>query len=173
MAQLTGFPFPGSIPRRVSRRSLARPENGRWLLAPHGEVSRSRRWYHPDTLILETEFTTADGVVAVIDFMPVRSGLPDLVRIVVGRRGRVHMRLELVIRFDYGSIVPWVQRIPGGISAIGGPDSLTLRSDVPLRGEDLRTVADFDVSEASASRSISPGIRRTSRSKATWMSSRR
>jgi GH15 family glucan-1,4-alpha-glucosidase len=126
---------------------LGTPENGRWLLTPHGEVSRARRWYHPGTLILETEFTTADGVVSVIDFMPVRSGLPDLVRIVVGRRGRVHMRLELVIRFDYGSIVPWVQRIPGGISAIGGPDSLTLRSDVPLHGEDLRTVADFDVSE--------------------------
>ena len=126
---------------------LGGSENGRWLLTPHGEVSRVRRWYHPGTLILETEFTTADGVAAVIDFMPVRSGLPDLVRIVVGRRGRVPMRLELVIRFDYGSIVPWVKRIPGGISAIGGPDSLTLRSDVPLRGEDLRTVADFDVSE--------------------------
>ena len=126
---------------------LGTPENGRWLLAPHGEVSRTRRWYHPGTLILETEFTTAEGVAAVIDFMPVRSGLPDLGRIVVGRRGRVPMRLDLVIRFDYGSIVPWVQRIPGGISAIGGPDGLTLRADVPLRGEDLRTVADFDVSE--------------------------
>ena len=147
MAQSTGFPFPGSIPRRALRRSLARPRTDGGCWRRTGRSAASRRWYHPGTLILETEFTTADGVAAVIDFMPVRSGLPDLVRIVVGRRGRVHMRLELVIRFDYGSIVPWVQRIPGGISAIGGPDSLTLRSDVPLRGEDLRTVADFDVSE--------------------------
>jgi GH15 family glucan-1,4-alpha-glucosidase len=122
-------------------------ENGRWLLAPRDPVSQVRRWYHPGTLILETQFTTAEGVVSVIDFMPIRSGLPDLVRIVVGRRGRVRMQLELLIRFDYGSVVPWVRRMPHGISAIGGPDSLTLRSDVPLRGEDLRTVADFDVSE--------------------------
>ena len=126
---------------------LGTPENGRWLLAPRGDVIDVRRWYHPDTLILETEFTTTDGVVSLIDFMPVRSGMPDLVRIVAGRRGQVSMRLELVIRFDYGSIVPWVRSTSRGISAIGGPDSLTLRSDVPLRGEELRTVADFDVSE--------------------------
>ena len=85
---------------------LGTPENGRWLLAPRGDVSAVKRWYHPDTLILETEFTTADGVVSLIDFMPVRSGMPDLVRIVAGRRGQVHMGLELVIRFDYGSIAP-------------------------------------------------------------------
>ena len=73
--------------------------------------------------------------------------MPDLVRIVAGRRGRAQMRLELVIRFDYGSIVPWVPHTPRGISAIGGPDSLTLRSDVPLRGDGLRTVSDFVVAE--------------------------
>ena len=126
---------------------LGTPENGLWLLAPAGEVRHVRRWYHPDTLILETEFATADGVASVIDFMPVRSGMPNLVRIVAGRRGRVQMRLELVIRFDYGSIVPWVRHTPCGISAIGGPDSLTLRSDAPLRGEGLRTVSDFVVAE--------------------------
>ena len=126
---------------------LGTPENGRWLIAPLGEVTRVRRSYHPGTLILETEFTTPEGVVSLIDFMPVRSGMPDLVRIVVGRRGQVSMKLELVIRFDYGSIVPWVRSVPGGIAAIGGPDSLTLRSDVALRGRDLRTVADFVVSE--------------------------
>jgi GH15 family glucan-1,4-alpha-glucosidase len=126
---------------------LGSPENGRWLVAPHGDVRQVRRWYHGDSLVLETEFTTADGVVSLVDFMPVRSGAPDLVRIVAGRRGRVHMRLELVIRFDYGSIVPWVRRTARGISAIGGPDSLTLQSDVPLHGEDLRTVADFVVDE--------------------------
>jgi hypothetical protein len=85
-------------------------------------------------------------VISLLDFMPVRSGMPDLVRIVVGRHGQVHMRLELTIRFDYGNIVPWVRRVPRGISAIGGPDSLTLRSDVALQGEDFRTVADFLVS---------------------------
>jgi GH15 family glucan-1,4-alpha-glucosidase len=126
---------------------LGTAENGRWLLTPHDPIREVKRSYHPGTLVLETQFTTADGMVSVIDFMPVRSGLPDLVRIVVGRRGRVRMRLELVIRFDYGSIVPWVQKMPGGISAIGGPDSLSLRSDVPLRGEDFRTVADFDALE--------------------------
>jgi GH15 family glucan-1,4-alpha-glucosidase len=126
---------------------LGTPENGRWLVAPVGEVGRRRRWYHQDTLVLETEFTTPSGVVSVVDFMPVRNGMPDLVRIVVGRRGQVRMRLELVIRFDYGSVVPWVQRTSYGVSAIGGPDSLRLRCDVPLRGEDRRTVADFTVSE--------------------------
>lgn len=88
------------------------PEHGRWLLAPCGEIQSVRRQYVGDTAVLETEFTTADGVVAVIDFMPVRSGLPDLVRIVLGRRGKVEMRMELTIRFDYGSVVPWVRRVP-------------------------------------------------------------
>lgn len=126
---------------------LGTADNGRWLLAPGDEVRRVERRYHPGTLILETTFTTDDGVASVIDFMPVRSRLPDLVRIVVGRRGRVRMRTELVIRFDYGSIVPWVQKVPGGLSAIGGPDSVTLRTDVPLRGENLHTVGDFTVAE--------------------------
>ena len=126
---------------------LGTPEHGRWLLAPAGPVTAVRRWYRGDTAVLETELTTADGVVSLLDFMPIRSGLPDLVRIVVGRRGRVAMRMELVIRFDYGSVVPWVRRVPGGISAVAGPDGLLLRTPVPLRGEDFRTVADFDVDE--------------------------
>jgi GH15 family glucan-1,4-alpha-glucosidase len=125
---------------------LGTPENGRWLLAPRGVITDVSRSYRRDTLVLETEFTTAEGAVSLIDFMPVRSGLPDLVRIVIGRRGQVHMRFELVIRFDYGSIVPWVKKTPRGISAIGGPDSLTLRSGIALHGEDFRTVADFVVS---------------------------
>jgi GH15 family glucan-1,4-alpha-glucosidase len=83
----------------------------------------------------------------VLDFMPVRSGHPDLVRIVVGRRGRVEMRMELTIRFDYGSVVPWVRRVPGGLTAIGGPDSLLLRTRVPLKGENFHTVATFSVGE--------------------------
>jgi GH15 family glucan-1,4-alpha-glucosidase len=89
---------------------LGTPDHGRWLLAPAAPVISARRWYRGDTAILETEFTTADGVVSLIDFMPVRSGLPDLVRLVVGRRGRVAMRMDLAVRFDYGSVVPWVAR---------------------------------------------------------------
>jgi GH15 family glucan-1,4-alpha-glucosidase len=126
---------------------LGRPEHGRWLLAPAAPVTSVRRWYHGDSLVLETEFTTPDGVVAVIDFMPVRTTLPDLVRIVVGRSGRVPMRLEFVVRFDYGSVVPWVRRVPGGISAVAGPDSLLLRTPVALRGEDFKTVSEFVVAE--------------------------
>jgi GH15 family glucan-1,4-alpha-glucosidase len=126
---------------------LGTPEHGRWLLAPAAPVTSVRRRYLPDTAIVETEFTTADGVVALIDFMPLRSALPDVVRIVEGRRGTVRMRMELIIRFDYGSITPWVRRVPGGISAVGGPDSLVLRTPVALRGENFRTLADFDVAE--------------------------
>jgi GH15 family glucan-1,4-alpha-glucosidase len=123
------------------------PEHGRWLLAPSGHVSSVRRRYVGDTAVLETEFTTPDGVVALLDFMPVRSGRPDLVRIVEGRRGRVEMRMELTIRFDYGSVVPWVRRVPGGLTAIGGPDTLLLRTRVPLAGENFHTVATFNVAE--------------------------
>jgi GH15 family glucan-1,4-alpha-glucosidase len=126
---------------------LGTPEHGRWLVAPSEPVASVRRCYRGDTLILETEFTTADGVVAVLDFMPVRSDLPDVVRIAVGRRGRVSMRMDLVIRFDYGSVVPWVRRVPGGISAVGGPDSLLLQTPVTLRGEGFHTRSDFVVHE--------------------------
>ena len=124
---------------------LGTPDNGRWLIAPRVDVTAVRRQYRDDTLVLETEFETADGVVAVIDFMPSRDQDPNLVRIVEGRRGTVRMRSELVVRFDYGSIVPWVRRNDCGISAIAGPDAVTLLTPVPLRGEDLTTVAEFDV----------------------------
>jgi GH15 family glucan-1,4-alpha-glucosidase len=127
---------------------IGRPEHGRWLIAPTAKVTSVRRRYVGDTAVLETEFTTDDGVVAMLDFMPVRSGLPDLVRIVVGRRGKVEMRMELTIRFDYGSVVPWVRRVPGGLTAIGGPDSLFLRTPVPLSGENFHTVSTFTVDES-------------------------
>ena len=126
---------------------LGTPENGRWLLAPAGEVRKVGRRYRDGTLVLETDYETDDGAVTVVDFMPPRGEAPDLVRIVVGRRGRVAMRMELVIRFDYGSIVPWVRQDGRGISAIAGPDMLHLRTDVELKGVDLRTVAEFTVSE--------------------------
>ncbi len=124
---------------------LGTPEHGRWLLTPAGEVTAIRRWYRGDSAVLETEFTTADGVASLIDFMPIRSGRPDLMRIVAGRRGRVAMRMELVIRFDYGSVTPWVTRTPGGLTAIGGPDSIRLRTPVQLRGEAFTTRAEFVV----------------------------
>lgn len=139
--------FPRFDSRACFAAILGTPDHGRWLLAPASSVTGVRRWYRGDTAVLETEFTTAEGVVSVLDFMPVRSGLPEVVRMVVGRRGRVPMRMELVIRFDYGSVVPWVRRVPAGITAIAGPDGLLLRAPVPLRGEAFRTLADFEVAE--------------------------
>jgi GH15 family glucan-1,4-alpha-glucosidase len=126
---------------------LGTPENGRWLIAPSGDVKTTRRRYRKETLILETEYETDSGSVTLIDFMPLRNERPDLVRIVVGNRGEVPMRMELAIRFDYGWIVPWVRRVDGEIRATAGPDTLYLRTGVGMRGENMHTVADFTVSE--------------------------
>jgi GH15 family glucan-1,4-alpha-glucosidase len=126
---------------------LGTEENGRWLLAPAEEVRHIRRRYRDGTLVLETDFETDDGVVTVIDCMPPRSNVTDLVRIVVGKRGQVRMRMQLVIRFDYGSIIPWVRRTETGIRAIAGPDTLILRSAVDVRNQDFRTEAEFTVAE--------------------------
>lgn len=125
---------------------LGTPEHGRWLLSPAGDVRSVRRSYRSHTLVLETEYETATGVVALIDCMPLRDEAPDLIRIVEGKKGQVDMRMELTIRFDYGSLVPWVNRTDRGLIAIGGPDALRLTTPVPLRGQDFRTVADFTVS---------------------------
>jgi GH15 family glucan-1,4-alpha-glucosidase len=124
---------------------LGTPEHGRWLLAPAAPVRAVRRRYRPGTLVLETEFETTGGVVVLHDCMPVGSRAPDLVRVVEGRRGAVPMRLELVIRLDYGSLVPWVRSCDDGLRAIGGPNGLRLRTPVNLRGQDFRTVAEFTV----------------------------
>src|SRR5436190_9383507 len=125
---------------------LGKEENGRWALEPTDAAQRVARRYRGDTLILETEWETSTGIARVIDFMPPRGTAPDVVRIVEGIRGRVPMRTELVIRFDYGSIVPWVRRMNGQARiAVGGPDALCLRTPVSIRGEDLRTVGDFVV----------------------------
>jgi GH15 family glucan-1,4-alpha-glucosidase len=124
---------------------LGEPAHGRWLLAPAGEVRTSRRRYRDGTLVLETDHETEEGAVTVVDCMPVRAQVPDLVRVVEGKRGRVRMQMELIIRFDYGSIVPWVKRIPGGISAVGGPDHLQLITSVPLHNENFCTRAQFDI----------------------------
>ncbi len=124
---------------------LGSSEHGRWQIAPKAPVRKVTRQYRPGTLILETQFETDQGVVTVIDFMPPRTHEPTLVRVVRGQRNKVSMHMELVIRFDYGSIVPWVRRTDQGIVAIGGPDSLYIDSSVEMRGENLTTVADFDV----------------------------
>jgi GH15 family glucan-1,4-alpha-glucosidase len=126
---------------------LGDQSNGRWLLAPAGPVREVRRRYQGDTLVLETEHRTDDGVVRVVDCMPPRQQDPDVVRVVEGVRGRVPMRMELVIRFDYGSIVPWVRRVEGALHAIAGPDSVWLRTPVPVHGQNLTTVAEFTVAE--------------------------
>jgi GH15 family glucan-1,4-alpha-glucosidase len=124
---------------------LGGPDNGRWLLAPVARPTRVERRYRDGSLVLETVFTTDEGEVAVIDCMPPRDDQLDVIRLVEGRRGRVAMRMELIIRFDYGSIVPWVRRIDGELSAVGGPDALRLRTPIELRAENMTTVASFSV----------------------------
>ncbi|NKE67600.1 glycoside hydrolase family 15 protein [Ramlibacter sp. RBP-2] len=126
---------------------LGTPEHGRWLLAPVDVQAQSQRRYRAGTVIVETRWETPSGCAVVTDFMPVRGVSPHLVRIVSGLSGEVQLRMELVLRFDYGGTVPWVARLPDGrgIRAIAGPDKVVLRSPVPSRGEDLRTLADFPV----------------------------
>lgn len=121
------------------------PEAGRWLLAPEGGGACTRRHYRKGTLILETEWETATGKVRVIDFMPPRDAVADIVRIVVGVRGAVRMRGELTLRFDYGHIVPWVRHDEHGIHAVAGPDAAYLVTDAPLRGERMHTISDFTI----------------------------
>ncbi len=125
---------------------LGGPEHGRWSLAPRGGSRPLDRRYRHSSLVLETGLESSNGAVRVIDFMPLSNERWDVVRIVEGLRGRVSMRMELVIRFDYGSIVPWVRRTDRTLLATAGPDTLELHSRVPTHGEDLKTVADFDIS---------------------------
>lgn len=124
---------------------LGGPEHGRWRIAPQGEVRNATRRYRDGTLILETEFTTADGAVRVIDCMPLADERWDVLRIVEGVSGAVPMRMELIIRFDYGSIVPWVRRCGDVLVATAGPDTLELHADVATRGENFRTFAEFEI----------------------------
>jgi GH15 family glucan-1,4-alpha-glucosidase len=125
---------------------LGSEDDGRWVIEPAEPAHRVSRRYRGGTLILETEWETSTGVARVLDFMPPRGTAPDVVRIVEGIRGRVRMWTELVIRFDYGSIVPWVRRMNGQARiAIGGPDALCLRTPVGIRGEDMRTIGEFVV----------------------------
>jgi GH15 family glucan-1,4-alpha-glucosidase len=124
---------------------LGDADNGRWLIAPKESPLATRRRYHPGTLVLETEFQTETGRAAIVDFMPLEDGA-NLVRIVIGRSGRVVFHTELVVRFNYGATVPWVNRLDDGtINAIAGPERLVLRTPAALYGEDLKTVGEFTV----------------------------
>jgi len=119
--------------------------NGHWLLAPVGKRAATRRRYRGDSLVLESEWETADGAVRVIDFMPPRGEAPDVVRIVEGLDGAVPMTSELRLRFEYGSVVPWVRRVDGDLAAVAGPDAIWLRTPVETYGRDMTTYADFTV----------------------------
>ncbi|MBE7212700.1 MAG: glycoside hydrolase family 15 protein [Gluconacetobacter diazotrophicus] len=133
-------------------------ENGRWILAPKGGGTSTERRYRDGGMVLETVFAATGeggdrGEVAVIDFMPVNNAAPTIVRIVEGRAGRVEMESELLLRFDYGTSVPWVTRLDAtdggdpGMAAVAGPAMVVLRTGAPLEGEDLRTVSRFTVEQ--------------------------
>ncbi len=125
---------------------LGKPEHGRWLIAPKDPDAKITRRYRPNTLILETRFETAEGAVTLIDFMPPREGTSHLLRLLVGERGRVDFRGELILRFGYGANVPWVTRVDERtLRAVAGPDMVVLRSSVQLHGENFKTVGDFSV----------------------------
>ena len=126
---------------------LGSREHGRWQIRPVGDPQLPSRHYRDETLILETDWETDQGAVTVVDFMPPRMRHPQIVRTVIGRRGQVDMHAELVLRFNYGSVVPWVRRMNGGISAIAGPDAVHIQSDVELYGKDYQTLADFSITE--------------------------
>jgi len=124
---------------------LGTHKNGRWLISPSDGVTSISRRYFGDSLILETRFETKSGTVALVDFMPPRGKASDIVRLVRGLTGAVKMRMELVIRFGFGVDIPWVRRIDHSLLAVAGQDMTVLRTPVETRGEDLTTVADFDV----------------------------
>ncbi|MGH8915853.1 MAG: glycoside hydrolase family 15 protein [Acidimicrobiia bacterium] len=130
---------------------LGDEDHGRWRLAPKGGAKRVRRQYRPGTLVLETEMDADGGTVRLTDVMPIRGrdggNNADVIRIVEGLKGRVEMRMDLSIRFDYGHLVPWVTRADDQLLAVGGPDALSLTTPVETHGENLTTVSEFAVSE--------------------------
>jgi GH15 family glucan-1,4-alpha-glucosidase len=149
------FPLPRFDSPACFAALLGDRSNGRWLIAPAERCLATERRYRPNTMVLETRFRTASGTVLLIDFMPLmqdgRAPLApdrrrvDLVRIIRGEEGIVKMTMEMIFRFDYGSIVPWVRRRQDGLSAIAGPDALLVRTPVDLQGRDETTVAEFDI----------------------------
>ncbi len=126
---------------------LGGDDHGRWLLGPAdpGDDHVLTRRYRPGTLVLETEHATSTGRVRVTDVMPIRDEAPDVVRLVEGLEGTVTMRMELVIRFDYGAAVPWMRRVEGALRAVAGPDALELRTPIETHGEGMTTRGEFTV----------------------------
>src|SRR5437773_9477405 len=142
LALLSAVRFAGVLclaPGRYEKRTLA--------VFPEEKIEETRRRYRGDSLILETEIETKSGAVRLIDFMPPRGENPDIIRIVEGLRGKVSMHMELIIRFDYGQIVPWVRKRHDGLEAIAGPDGLILRTPIETYGKDLTTVGEFTVTK--------------------------
>jgi GH15 family glucan-1,4-alpha-glucosidase len=138
-----------SVPRFDSAACFAAllggPENGRWQIGPPAE-GRISRHYRPGTLVLETRFENTEGTAVLTDAMGRRDGCSDLVRVIRGEHGRLRIRMELVIRCEYGSIIPWVRRLDDGrLTAVAGPDRLTLSTPAPIHGENLRTIAEFEI----------------------------
>jgi GH15 family glucan-1,4-alpha-glucosidase len=132
---------------------LGDERHGRWLIAPAEEVTATTRRYRPQTLVLDTDFETANGAVRVTDFMPPRGdGPPRLMRIVRGLRGRVRMRRELALRPDYGSIRPWTELVPDGVMATAGADAFRLSTPLSLALEDGLATAEFDAIEGARER---------------------
>ena len=138
---------------------LGEEQNGYWRIGPAQPWQKASRAYRKDTLILETEFETEQGAVRLIDCMPPRASCPDVVRVVEGIRGEVPMEMKLVVRFDYGMTIPWVQRHSGQSTMIAGPDALVLRADAKTRGQGLSTVAEFTISEGERKSFVLHGIR--------------
>ena len=125
---------------------LGGPEHGRWLIAPTATVRRVSRRYRDETLVLQTDVETDEGSVRLIDYMPLSDERWDVVRIVEGLSGTVALRMELIVRFDYGSIVPWVRRAGDVLLMTAGPDTLELTGSVSADGENMKTVAEFQLS---------------------------
>ncbi len=126
---------------------LGTEENGYWKIAPENNACSVTRYYREHTLILETVFEDESGAVRLTDYMPIRDQHSAIVRVAEGIRGNVKMRMELVLRFDYGRTIPWVTHFDGGIRAVAGPNLAVLQSTIPVRGENLKTVADFTLRE--------------------------
>jgi GH15 family glucan-1,4-alpha-glucosidase len=122
-------------------------DNGSWRIAPRDAARASSRAYRSDSMVVETVHETAGGRVRVVDAMLPGSEAPRVVRLVIGEAGRVAMRSSIKIRFDYGRVVPWVRKAASAVVAVAGPDALALYADVPLHGEDLSTVAEFEVAQ--------------------------
>jgi GH15 family glucan-1,4-alpha-glucosidase len=140
--------FPRFDSRACFAALLGSPDNGRWSIAPKAIHPKVTRRYSEGTLVLETEFTTPEGTVELIDCMDRRGAHQDVIRLVRGIRGRVPMQMELALRFDYGTVVPWVSQLGDNrLCAVAGPDRVVFDSTVELRGENFKTLADFEVEE--------------------------